>query len=224
MNLKVSSLVTLKPHEDVLVDEVKRIKDSLLSSGVQKKPLIVDAETGVIIDGAHRFKAMLEIGLKYAVIYSVDYANPEIVVKRWIPCSSIADLTLLKEAENLDLKPVDHKTAILSVDEYRAPFALLTKEGGYLSTRQSASTLAAYWSGWRLFRRLAYATLFASDSERIEEVLKRFTLLLYRPALDKKDVVNSALSGELYPPKSTRHVLPFEPKDICFRLLYLKGE
>ncbi|MEM3427584.1 MAG: ParB N-terminal domain-containing protein [Nitrososphaerales archaeon] len=224
MKLEVRNLSSLKPHEDILVDEVKKLKDAMLSSGVQMKPLIIDEATGVIIDGAHRYNAMLELGLKYAVVYSLDYTEPKVEVKRWIPCSKQTDLTALEDAEHLDLKKVELEAATSLVDEHKIPFALLTKDASYLSTKLISSPLESYWSGWHLFQRIASTIHFLPDSEDMGEMLSKFALILYRPTLDKKDVIKCALSKKLYPPKSTRHVLPFKPKDVCFRLMYLKGE
>lgn len=219
MSLKITLLSQLKPHEDTLSTEVEKIKAALLSSNIQKSPLIVDAETGVILDGVHRYKAMVEIGLRYVVIYAVEYSKPEIVVRRWLPCAQRADLSSVKEA--LYQETVENSEAVSAVEERQAPFALLTKKGGYLSAQRFRSIFEAYWSGWRLFQRTASVTEFSSDAESIESLLKEFELILYRPTLNKKDVVENALKGGLFPPKSSRHILPSKPKDICFRLSYL---
>jgi hypothetical protein len=222
LSLRVSPLKDLKPHEETIPSEVEKIKAALLSSGAQKAPLIVDAETGVILDGTHRYRSMVELGLRYAVVYAVQYSQPEIVVKRWLPCAQSADLSSVKEA--LEQKTVENIAAASAVEEQRAPFALLSRKGGYLSTERFRSIFEAYWGGWCLFQRAASAIEFSSDAESIESLLRKFELILYRPTLNKQDVLGNALQGRLFPPKSSRHILPSRPKDICFRLSYLRGD
>ena len=223
MSIRLEPLLDLKPHEETVHSEVKKIKEDLLSTGVQKTHLIVDEESRVILDGTHRHRAMAEIGLRYTVTYAVRYLQPEILVKRWLPCTQRADLSLIKESRALSSEIVESSLAISAVDELKASFALLTKEGCYLSAPTFISIFESYWIGWRLFQNTAYAIEFSADTEPIESLLKRFELILYRPTVSKKEVVLNASEGSLFPPKSTRHILPFKPKDICFRLLYLKG-
>ena len=222
MSLRVTPLSDLKPHEETIPSEVEKIKAALLSSGVLKAPLIVDAETGVILDGAHRYRAMVEIGLKYTVIYAVQYFKPEIVVKRWLPCAQSADISLVKEA--VQQVAVENSVAASMVEEQQASFALLSRKGGYLSVERFRSIFEVYWSGWRLFQRAASAIEFSSDAESMESLLRKFELVLYRPTLTKRDVLENALQGRLFPPKSSRHILLSKPKDIYFRLSYLKGD
>jgi hypothetical protein len=224
LSITLEPLLDLKPHEETIPSEVKKIKEALLSSGVQKTPIIVDAKSGVILDGTHRHRAMVEMGLKYAVIYAVEYSKPEIVVKRWIPCAKQADLRSIRASGDLCLESVESSIAISAVDERRAPFAFLTKRGCYLGAQKFTSTFESYWGGWHLFQNASHIIEFASDIESIEFLLERFELILYRSTVSKSDVLANASQGRLLPPKSTRHILPFKPKDICFRLLYLKGE
>jgi len=222
LSLRVSPLQDLKPHEETIPSEVEKIKAALLSSGVQKAPLIVDAETGVILDGTHRYRALVEIGLKYAVVYAVQYSKPEIVVRRWLACAQSADVSSVKE--DIQQKTVENSAAVSAVEEQRASFALLSRKGGYLSAKRFRSIFELYWNGWRLFQRAASAIEFSSDAESIESLLRKFELILYRPTLNKIDVLENALQGRLFPPKSSRHILSSKPKDICFRLSYLKGD
>ena len=222
MSLRVSLLSDLKPHEETIPSEVEKIKVALLSSGMQKAPLIVDAETGIILDGAHRFKAMVEMGLRYVVIYAVEYSKPEIVVRRWLPCAQKADLSTVREA--LQQEAVENSVAASAVEKQQASFALLSRKGGYLCTERFRSIFDVYWSSWRLFQRAASSIEFSSDSESIESLLEKFELILCRPPLNKGDIIVNALEGRLFPPKSSRHILPSKPKDIYFRLSYLKGE
>ena len=45
--------------------------------------------------------------------------------------------------------------------------------------------------------------------------------VLYRRAPTKDEVISKALAGEVYPPKTTRHYLPFRYQDIRIKLSHL---
>ena len=83
----------LKPHEEIK----QRNRDKLLEMtkrwGGYTKPLIVDKQTGAILDGHHRHSIAFLLGLKQVPALCVDYLNDErIEVDVW-PNSGLKTLT-----------------------------------------------------------------------------------------------------------------------------------
>jgi len=73
----------LKPHEQYIEHHARELTQALLKDKVQKDPIVVDANTFVILDGHHRYEAAKRIGLRKIIALLVDYTSPEIKVDSW---------------------------------------------------------------------------------------------------------------------------------------------
>jgi len=80
MKCKLISLRDLKQHEKISQDHLFSIRDDIISDGFIRNPIIVDRDSGVILDGHHRYNAALEMGLKRIPTVLVDYLSSEIKV------------------------------------------------------------------------------------------------------------------------------------------------
>ncbi|OEU14799.1 sulfiredoxin [Fragilariopsis cylindrus CCMP1102] len=75
----------LKPHEMVVnQDRVNALVDAIGRWGAYRKPLLVDKDSGSILDGHHRYFAALELGLEKVPAALVDYLEDDsISVELW---------------------------------------------------------------------------------------------------------------------------------------------
>mmetsp|Transcript_47764 Transcript_47764/g.51627 ORF Transcript_47764/g.51627 Transcript_47764/m.51627 type:complete len:792 (-) Transcript_47764:121-2496(-) len=75
----------LKPHEMVVnQDRVNALVDAIGRWGAYRKPLLIDRDSGSILDGHHRYFAALELGLKKVPAALVDYHEDDsISVELW---------------------------------------------------------------------------------------------------------------------------------------------
>lgn len=75
----------LKPHEKVVnQDRVKALVDAIGRWGAYRKPLLVDRESGSILDGHHRYFAAQTLGLSKVPAALVDYLDDDsISVELW---------------------------------------------------------------------------------------------------------------------------------------------
>lgn len=71
------NLSALKAHEQVSASHLLKLKHEILQDQVLKRPLIVDAQTGVILDGHHRFRLLLSFGYLFAPTYLVNYLTEQ---------------------------------------------------------------------------------------------------------------------------------------------------
>lgn len=73
----------LKPHEEVVEDNLGKVIESIRSEKVLKEPIIVDSETKVILDGHHRYEAFKVLGERRIPCMLVDYMSDQIEVDHW---------------------------------------------------------------------------------------------------------------------------------------------
>jgi hypothetical protein len=53
------------------------------SDGVLKRPIVVDRDTYIVLDGEHRLRALKEMGYNKIPVVFVDYYSPKIIVLSW---------------------------------------------------------------------------------------------------------------------------------------------
>ena len=78
--------VSLRGHEEVIPDNLETRTSKLLSKGFYK-PIIVDRESMVILDGHHKWTAAKSLGLARVPVIMVDYLIDEgVLVDVWPDC------------------------------------------------------------------------------------------------------------------------------------------
>ena len=71
----------LNPHEAVIEENLLKVLNSLKTDKRLKKPLIVDRDTKIILDGHHRAEAFKVLGLRKIPCLLVDYSSVRIEVR-----------------------------------------------------------------------------------------------------------------------------------------------
>lgn len=202
MTLAALPLSRLRPHEETKPSAVRAISRSLRETGVQKNPIIVDSKSGVILDGMHRWRALRSIGARYAAVCLVRYEDPRIVIGRWV--RFFPRLKYIPSWLRGWLGPPSD------------PEELLSSGKPFLYLRGTARELLLPKSKLRAMRKLKKMErkLRREGGEPVylPDMLPREDgLTLAPPRLTKRDVVTTALRGEVFPPKSTRHEVPVRP-------------
>ena len=70
----------LKCHEEVIEEHVGKIRRQLMDDGKLKRPIVVDRDSMVILDGHHRYTALKRMEIKKIPCQMVDYRNGEVRV------------------------------------------------------------------------------------------------------------------------------------------------
>ena len=84
-----SYCVALKPvdfflhSEEVDEEAVHRLAASISQAGTWTTPIPIDRETGIIMDGNHRARAAVLLGLHYLPCVLLSYRDPRVVVTHW---------------------------------------------------------------------------------------------------------------------------------------------
>lgn len=94
----IVDIVKLRPHESVGPDLLARLVAAIRADGFLRRPIIVEDESYVILDGHHRYEALRRLGCVRVPVYLVDYADPAIGLTTW-PRAIVKTVT---KAEVLD--------------------------------------------------------------------------------------------------------------------------
>jgi len=70
----------LKTHEEIKSKKVVKLFEMTKKWGAQRKPVIIDSSTGVILDGHHRHAVAVELNLEKIAVIKVDYLDDEKII------------------------------------------------------------------------------------------------------------------------------------------------
>ena len=227
VKLGLRPVSSLLPHEETIPEHARRIRDQLARQGVQKDPLVVDGETGTVLDGMHRLSAFRELRLEYAVCALVDYSSRSVKLLRWLRCVRAERRDLLelcfKEA-GVGVKS-DISEAFDAVESGRSSVAMISSRGCLRSAAPAGKgsgpssivkriDLAVDAMGWK--------ETFVGEDELDVALQDENSALVLTPRLSKGDVIEAALTGRLLPHKTTMHVVEPRPVAIDFPIKSLK--
>jgi hypothetical protein len=170
------SVASIKPHELFLEDHVKEVMEGIRKSRIIRRPLVVDAATVTLLDGAHRLEALRRLGASLAPVIAVDYSQVEVAGWAREYELSLGALSAIK------------RLAPASVRGRADGSVIVTLEGAesYYDIREFEA------DGFRLRRAAASPRSLRG-------------LIVVPPRPTRELVLKAAENGNLLPPKSTRH-------------------
>jgi|GEM_PF-1347022 hypothetical protein len=189
MRIEWLSPKELLAHEDVdpnMVEAVAlqlRVRNRLI-------PPVVDQDTLTIIDGHHRVKASIKLGLKKVPLVLIPYRRAEVKVGKWY--REFSKPALVEEI-----------------------FSTIDSNGEFCAKFRSSSLCASsiytlYWRLYALEDLLKYLGVRVAKRSQYEHGNNA----LDPPELSKDDVIDYARRGLLFPPKTTHHSYSFNiPRD-----------
>jgi len=83
VKIETIKLTELRPHEEIEPVRLKKLKEEIRSDKILKKPIVVDRETMIILDGHHRCNSFKQLGLSKIPVHFVDYRSRKIKVTGW---------------------------------------------------------------------------------------------------------------------------------------------
>lgn len=81
--LEVLDLSRLRIHERVQPDLLRKICEEIRRDGCLRRPILVADRDFVILDGHHRYQALLDLGCRRIPAYVVDYRSDVVQVGVW---------------------------------------------------------------------------------------------------------------------------------------------
>lgn len=215
VRVDVRPISSLMPHEEIIPTQVQRIASEIKQEGIQRDPIIIDAESSAVLDGMHRLAAFARLGLESAVCCPVDYGSKNVNLHRWARAYSsggqgdlnqalldagISRRSTLSEAfACLDARKCG--LAALSSQRVLLPAAPIDLQGAFAVVR-GLDALAPKLSWKREFVPEDEVDFALQDEGKIVILVQR---------LGKEDVVGAARSEKLFPCKTSMHTVDPRP-------------
>ncbi len=222
--LALKRIEDLKPHEETVPTDLQGIIKTLDKNPILRHPIIADADTGAVLDGTHRLAALSQMGCYTIPAALIEYENPQVRVDRWFRTITGERLQSFRKKLE-DMGPFD--TSPLEADRR------LIERSIYASLQDEKQCLC--------FKSQSSAPLqLAKSAFRIEQIARNNSLkITYRDNADLKDaqdtsfvmstikivkteVLENCLNHLLFPPKTTRHIIPSRPLGVRVPLAWLR--
>ncbi|MFN4046343.1 MAG: ParB N-terminal domain-containing protein [Acidilobaceae archaeon] len=193
-----------RPHERAIPERVSAILDSLVKSRVLRRPLIVDSKTFTVIDGAHRLEALKRLGAGKAPAILVDYEGDDIIVDRWVRVYEVRDgdkNAILREFKKIfgsSISILNHDPPVAVIDE---------KLGG---------------NAYRSLEALELSPNIIVKFRVAKPRKPPNSIIIIPPRISKAEVLEAALNGKPFPPKTTRHITMLKRVELNIRLSKLQ--
>jgi hypothetical protein len=210
-------------HEQVVRPQVDFLKENLERLGYFFRPILVVKKHNVVLDGHHRVQALKEMGGVRIPCIEIDYLdNSEITLATWYPIytAEADDFLASFQRMNIETKTMDVNERIM-FDDPQYGFVLHSNSGNWLLKGSQQELYEKFLKEYNA-ERFEYVKTFEYAFSLVKNQYASFALL--RETLTKQDVINSAISGNVYAPKTTRHVLTFRYQDIKVPLEALMEE
>lgn len=202
--LRILPLSTLKPHEERIGRNLKRLKEAMLNIGQLVDPVIVDKKSGLVIDGNHRVKVLEIIKVPNVVCQVVNYDDPSIQIGGWFPSDKRIDTSLFKNA-GIRIEEVDEDTGKKAVNNMEAAYMLKNKKGCFLIEPNKYNIDTLIEEQERIMKGIGNNFDYVEDTLVKEDKNRDY---LIKKIYTKDEIKKRAMTGKLFPPKSTRHMVP----------------
>jgi hypothetical protein len=216
--LRIVSLDQVRLHEDYDARRVRELKVRLRRNNVLKNPVITVEcdDCYIVLDGATRTQALLEMDIPHIIVQVVSYDDPGIQLESWYHAINEPDPTCLlnkigaihgmrsRPAELKDLKP--------SLNGRRHMLGFLTKDGRavcFQSTLGFKERCLQLNQIVQLYRDKAH--VHRTTEVDLPALLPRYpdlSALILFPPFKPADVIHSAMNNVKFPMGITRHLIP----------------
>ena len=232
LQLRLEDLAKVRIQEEIIPELLDKLVSEMKSSGKVRDPVIVDSNTLVVLDGMHRVAALRKLGCRYLPVCLVDYQNPKVRVGCWYRTIRGE----VNESKFLDLfrllgqsaEPTPLENASKALEEHRASAALLTKDTCYVLKGESGEIRESYALVKRIelaLREEGVGVDYENELDAVRRVRSgEVAATLMVPGVRKDEVIEAALSGNVFAHKTTRHVLSARPMHADVPLEWLKGD
>lgn len=201
-------------HEETIPDRIAELKDSFLHDGVVKDPIIVDADSSVVLDGMHRVAALRELRCLCIPVCAVDYLNPSIRVGVWYRAFSgpVSPAELEATLASSGIKVASFSADMTSIEENLSPAIIFASGECYRLDSEGLRAYEVLKVAEHCARDLHLAVAFETERDAVDRLMNRKAdAIMTLPRIDKATVREAGLTGRLLPHKVTRHVIPARP-------------
>jgi hypothetical protein len=227
--LRIVPLSSILFHEETEPARLRRVAARLEEDGVLRHPPIVAGSPRgrryLLLDGAHRTLALKALGIRYALVQVVDYADRLIELDRWHHLLDSEDpKRFLKEVESLpgiqatrQKPPADGGSSPMKRSQYaqvilrdRTSLILQPADGRPREDRRWLDGAAPLLRRLvRMYKERGFLDRISYDEfDWLTTNYQRFSALVVFPHFSKEEIHRIARSREKLPAGITRHRIP----------------
>jgi hypothetical protein len=227
LRIFLSAAKSLLLHEETIPDRVSELKGSILRDGVVKDPLVIDADSCVVLDGMHRVATLRDLNCSCVPVCAVDYANPSIKVGTWFRTVSgqvtptqfkagIASFSITMERLSADITSMAEDPSLAIIFQKGESFRLASSDLAFAEILRVTEQCA---------RELHLRVGFETEHDAIQRLLNGTAdAIMTLPRISKAAIREAGLTGHLLPHKVTRHIIPARPLGVNIALNTLVDE
>lgn len=228
--IKLEKIEKLNLHEDIIPEFLEKLKKKVEVEGCIRQPVIVDEKTFIVLDGTHRVSAAKSLGCHLIPVCLVNYDNQNLLLDSWYrmiqPLSLEKLISSVKELK-FKIESSQFEDAKNLVDNRKAITAIACKEGTYVVYNTQTNIEEIYRAINRIENKLrskGFTISYETPVKARRKVLSKKDLaILLVPIVLKQEVKKKTLNENIFPPKSTRHVLPALPPFVNAELSCLRS-
>ncbi|MEM4933067.1 MAG: DUF5603 domain-containing protein [Desulfurococcaceae archaeon] len=221
-------------HEEIVESRLDGLIKRFLKDKAVDMPIVISPINSqgkyMIIDGHHRWAAVKNLGLTKIPSVIVDYFNPSIELKTWYPGITGDMHHIIEELskKGIDVEKCGHGLGDIisgsNIFSENISFIAISKDScfeinGGLEGQKLVTRVLDKLCSNELLSLIYYGEINDAVSDIIENKL---SYIFIRRALTKEIVVSKVKEGYVFPPKTTRHILPFYPAKVFTPLSVLK--
>jgi hypothetical protein len=230
MNLYITILdiSSLHLHEEILPQLLNRLVETINEDDMLKHPIIVDRKTLVVLDGMHRVAALKRLNCEKIPVCLVDYENPAVTVGCWyrtIKGTSklrnfrfqLQHLGTIEEVEKLDETFIGVSPIVAAVKNGNKAFLVRSPFRNFKEAYKIIERIEKH------LRKAGFKIGYETETDALRRLMKHeVDAVLLTPKLTKEAIIETALAGEVFTYKATRHVIPARPLFLNVPLPLLK--
>jgi len=220
--LGIRSTESLFPHEQTIPSHVERLAGEMQRDGVQKDPIIIDRESGTVLDGMHRLAAFSRLGISRAACCSVEYGSRSVTLSRWarvytLPRGESYAPALEVESITRRVSPAD---ALEALEHQEVGLAVLTSDAAFLPSRTTdlKATFELVLELDSISEKEGWGRDFVPEDDLDISLHEKRNIVTLVRKLSKEDVVSAAKDRRLFPCKTSMHRIDPRPVAVNFPL------
>lgn len=229
LEVSIANVDDLKLHEETIDPYLEELSKSIEDNGEVYDPVIVDKDTGVVLDGMHRVSAMRNLDYEKIPVCYVDYRDPKVKLGSWCRIFEDVEMKKLKNiCEGLGFEFDDCQRESISkiLENRKAQLILVSKDECYSLFGVSDSIKEIFEKAIEvedILRDEDIELRYEPEKDILQKIDEDEVALLIPPA-SKDEVIEISLSDSVFGHKTTRHVIPARPMRINIPLGLLKED